>query len=640
MRGTIQKVAAIIDEPNDRPKLKFQGSISGEDGNQYFFNCLNWQNKDTALGSVFEGQQVEFELKPPNKNGRVYPTNIRFLGEELQVQSQNPFSQVAHSYGRFKEFVFVKTDTIALALNHLIEGFSQSEYSTATVLFKKIATTFNGLHDADFSFSDSKDSPAVDFPIGFQTKDGQPVLLHCVKKAKCASTWYSESVVVNGQVYGQSVFSLINANWYDIEEAVHKIVQKDAASAIEMIQKIENRCFDNEHSFVYLRQGMACSSDEADELYIPTGYYEEGGNEVYLLCIQRNGLHGYGWYFCTATYTGAPITVFDKKIWLEKWAGYFSNDAFEKLADQTLEEQWSFGNRTDFGILRNYLRYTFSHQLTNGDIRYSQNRQYAAFNTGLPDRNTYKYLYALFEKIPEDHNQPLHPLYYRQKYKFTDFVIPGRGGNGKILSSNIRPFPNPPQYFEARSATVWELDFNANNQVTLPEYDDTHILIQRCERIPLNFYRASASKSIQLAKILDSDNTLEEKYKEIREFFKPVLENDPNTEVTNAYRELSNSLESVIHNAVKRLSWNWRAVVPCYNPERNETCFLLPVSFCDPIKPDRAMIATVSKFEEESIYTIHTVIPLDWAYLDARLVCRPESEWLAANFIDEQDEIE
>ena len=33
-------------------------------------------------------------------------------------------------------------------------------------------------------------------------------------------------------------------------------------------------------------------------------------------------------------------------------------------------------------------------------------------------------------------------------------------------------------------------------------------------------------------------------------------------------------------------------------------------------------------------YTIHTVITLDMAYLDARLVCRPEAEWLAINTID------
>ena len=32
----------------------------------------------------------------------------------------------------------------------------------------------------------------------------------------------------------------------------------------------------------------------------------------------------------------------------------------QELANQTLEEQWSFGEKENFGILRSYLQYTFS----------------------------------------------------------------------------------------------------------------------------------------------------------------------------------------------------------------------------------------------------------------------------------------
>ena len=74
--------------------------------------------------------------------------------------------------------------------------------------------------------------------------------------------------------------------------------------------------------------------------------------------------------------------------------------------------------------------------------------------------------------------------------------------------------------------------------------------------------------------------------------------------------------------------------MPCYNPEEKKPCFLLPVSFCDYTKPDRALIVSSYEVDNELIYQIHTVIPLDWAYLDARLVCRPESEWLAADCIN------
>jgi hypothetical protein len=39
----------------------------------------------------------------------------------------------------------------------------------------------------------------------------------------------------------------------------------------------------------------------------------------------------------------------------------------------------------------------------------------------------------------------------------------------------------------------------------------------------------------------------------------------------------------------------------------------------------------------------HTVLPLDWAYNNARLVCRPDSDWLTPTVvttIDENDEID
>lgn len=621
----------------DDEQYRFKGAISGDDGAQYNFNSLNWSKRNIAISELCEGQSVEFELKEPNKYGVIYPKNIRFQGETVEVYVPNDYTKVAHSHGRFNDFISVKTDAIIMALEELVEDFANLECTATGSMYKRIATTFNGLQDKDFRFGGSGDDEYVDFPIDFATSDGQAIFLRGVKKKNSRVPWHADRVVVSGVEYGQPVFSIINANWYEIEDSINEIVPENKKSAVEITRRIEKRCFNRKQEFVYLKKGQVCTGAEADELYVPTGFYEESGKEIYLFCVKKNGMRGYGWYFEAATYEDAPITVFDKKLWLEKWAGYLGNDVFEQLAGQTLEEQWSFGKRTDYGILKNYLRYTFSYQLTCGAISYSQDMNCAAFNTGLPDRNSYKYLYAFFEKKDSGKEQEVHPLHHRQEYLFKGFVCQGRGGEGKILSSQIRPLPAPPKYFKARSATVWELDFNDSNQITIPEYDDTHILIQRCERIPLNFYRLRAGDSPRLVQILNSDASLVEKYKEIKEYFKPIVDNEPNDEVTIVYRTLTDALESVISKAVRKLSWNWRAVVPCYNPERDETCYLLPVSFCDPTKPDRAMIASVNKINEEYIYTIHTVIPLDWAYLDARLVCRPESEWLAANFIDEEE---
>ena len=95
------------------------------------------------------------------------------------------------------------------------------------------------------------------------------------------------------------------------------------------------------------------------------------------------------------------------------------------------------------------------------------------------------------------------------------------------MLSNMRPLPNPPQYFEERSQTVWDLDLNDSNQITIPDYDDTHILIKRCDRLPLDFYAYPATKSEKLRQIISSDIANFDKYKAIREFFRPIIENEP-----------------------------------------------------------------------------------------------------------------
>ena len=189
-----------------------------------------------------------------------------------------------------------------------------------------------------------------------------------------------------------------------------------------------------------------------------------------------------------------------------------------------------------------------------------------------------------------------------------------------------------------RIATVWELDFNASNQVEIPFYDDAHILAQRCERIPLEFYYTAARKSPKLREILDSSDSHGEKCRQLKELFKPIVEKSAcSSEVAEAYQTLSAELKKVISEAVQKLSWNWRAVVPCYNPSLAQPCFLLPVSFGGQSAPDRAMIATVERPEGRTpVYSIHTVIPLSWAYLNARLVCSPESEWLGTDFTSQE----
>ena len=77
-----------------------------------------------------------------------------------------------------------------------------------------------------------------------------------------------------------------------------------------------------------------------------------------------------------------------------------------------------------------------------------------------------------------------------------------------------------------------------------------------------------------------------------------------------------------IELAKKRVSANYRAAVPTYY--RNEICLLLPISLTLPTKTDLALAIR----KNDGFYTAKTCLTLEMAYNDARLIARPDVDWL------------
>jgi hypothetical protein len=84
------------------------------------------------------------------------------------------------------------------------------------------------------------------------------------------------------------------------------------------------------------------------------------------------------------------------------------------------------------------------------------------------------------------------------------------------------------------------------------------------------------------------------------------------------------AVEGAINQLKERLKRNYKLAVPHWYNERVQ--LLLPLSITDDQIADVALVA--EKDTARKKYMIRTVLSMDMAYLDARIICAPDREWL------------
>jgi hypothetical protein len=83
--------------------------------------------------------------------------------------------------------------------------------------------------------------------------------------------------------------------------------------------------------------------------------------------------------------------------------------------------------------------------------------------------------------------------------------------------------------------------------------------------------------------------------------------------------------------ALRRTRWNFKTAIPMYYPRKRNVSLLLPLGL---LSDESIDVALVVERTPVGNYLGHTILPLDWAYNNARLVCRPDSDWLTPTAID------
>lgn len=324
--------------------------------------------------------------------------------------------------------------------------------------------------------------------------------------------------------------------------------------------------------------------------------------------------------------TGKPkkITAYDKLMnfafFPNKGEENGFNYAIRQLAEEkVLKENWYYGepsnDRGTYPILKNYFLLTFERLLAE-DEEHSNDPAWtrkiltternAVFNTGLVDK-LYEPVYALFNRNLNE-NSP-------KKWVFWTFVKSNDREHQvltRIFGTNL---PAPAHYYNSTSELVY------NIKTEIGSYNWDHF-IDHCERLPLDFLRDNGPKF---------DYSL---FKAPR-FYKKLAEaikEDP-----RSMNRIKNRIIDAIEYAIKRVRWNFKTAIPIYYPGQKQISLLLPLALVDEDNIDAALVLEAT---DSGAYIAHTILTLEMAYTNARLITRPDSDWLMAEKITANEDEE
>lgn len=345
------------------------------------------------------------------------------------------------------------------------------------------------------------------------------------------------------------------------------------------------------------------------KMIFPCRYLKPDGAPVEIT-LKRSTYEGKPWflnYIDTQPRNNAPKTVYPGKqlesfAFLGSWSGFLA-----ELAEKAVHEEWDFANSVskDHHILIQYIKYTFYRLTREKKVCISDDGMFAAFNTGLVDKH-YDDLYACF--VPNDPGS-------ETRWKFSGFCTAASRDLGKQLVYYFNPLPQPPKYFKNKEDLIFDLDKPIH-----PDYD--HIIIDNIRRLPLKFLTDQFTDCQEAQRIASLIPTADRYTKSsLYEQLKTMI-----CDNSRLFIRIQNRIKDSIELARKRVRWNYKTAIPSYYPKSDSMSLMLPLCLVDEEVPD---VALVVELTQSGNYQGQTIITIPQAYIDARLLCRLNSDWLS-----------
>ena len=312
---------------------------------------------------------------------------------------------------------------------------------------------------------------------------------------------------------------------------------------------------------------------------------------------------------------GRTDIKFNPKFKFEEFAFIHWRSLLPEVAKASLSEDWGFAADAagvavnskkavflKYGILLNYLSTTFCRLKKEGKVCASDSPGFAAFNTGLVNSH-YQPLYLCFEP---NENQGA-----KQSW-FCKGVTDGSGSLGTRLLASFATLPPRAQYFQ----DTRDLVFDTTKTF---DYKNKHIIMDNLERLPLEFLEDSIGGRSQINELLEKAARPESRW-DAYVSLKQCIDDE-----SRLYNRILNRVDDAIDLAKKRVEWNFKTAIPMYYPRKDDMSLLLPLCLVDETKADCALV--VERLENGN-YIGRTILTMRMAYMDARVICRPESDWL------------
>lgn len=257
------------------------------------------------------------------------------------------------------------------------------------------------------------------------------------------------------------------------------------------------------------------------------------------------------------------------------WDG---SEFLEDIAQNTIPESWKYKNKQsgiNHPILKSYLENVLARLIKEhkegrkGKIVFSKDKKYVMFNTNLLD----KYFHEVI--IVGDSAYTDGEIHIKNPFRSTSRIKLRKMGFDENASAL------PPQFFEDVNEVIFQTSWEIDR-----DFDTfTHIIEDRRDRFPDDYHNMSTE-------------------------------------------ELATKFDNAIDFAVALAQRNYKFIVPMYRPQEDKIQLLMPIYLTGTysVRPDFALILTPDK--ELKMYDPETILPLDAAYQNARLIAKPEESWL------------